>query len=100
MEKRLSAVESDLTWKYVNRDLLAKDIASLQRDLLDLKSSKVDKDVYDLRSQMVDRSLTIQRGRIVELDKSVNQTYSAKDVLQAMQIRLGDLEKALRDKPK
>lgn len=98
MEKRLSAVENDLAWKYVNKELLAKDVDVVKRDLLELKMHKVDKEVYEQKIQGSDKRFEWLLGRVNEMDRSVNQTFNARDAYNNMQTRILELERTLRDK--
>ena len=97
IEKRLAVIEDALQWKYPSKELLAKDIEVIRQTLKDLKTDKVDKDVYEQKTSSMDNSIRINRERTKDLEHSVNITYSAKDALQQLQLRIGELERALRD---
>jgi EAL domain-containing protein (putative c-di-GMP-specific phosphodiesterase class I) len=96
--KRIQVVEDALQWKYPSKELLAKDVEFVRLAIKELQTHKVDKDVYEQKMSSVDNSLRISRERVKDLEHSVNITYSAKDALQQLQGRLGELERALRDK--
>lgn len=96
LEKRIQTVEDALAWKFVSKELLAKDIEFLRLQILDLRGGKTEKDVYEQKVGQLDNSLRILRERLKDLDHSVNVTYSAKDALQQLQTRIGELERSAR----
>lgn len=96
LEKRVNTIEQDLAWKYVNKELAAKDIGFIERTLADLKSGKVDRNVYDMKAASVDRQLALLRDHYKDLDRSINQTFNARDALTALQSRILELERAAR----
>lgn len=72
LEKRVATIEDALTWKYVSKELAAKDLTYTERTLTDLKSSKVDRDVYDMLVANHERRLNFLRDAIRELEKARN----------------------------
>lgn len=97
IEKRVTAIEDALSWKYVNRDFLQKDVNFFTSAISELKAGKTDRDVYEQKVVSIENSLRILRERVRDLDHSVNVTYSAKDALQQLQSRISDLERAIRE---
>jgi len=96
LEKRVTKIEEDIAYKFVTRELLAKDIGYVDRTLNDLKNGKVERDVYEQKSASVDRQLSLVRDQVKEVDRSVNQTFSAKDALITLQNRIVELERQQR----
>lgn len=96
IEKRVSKIEDDLPWKYVSKEVLAKDIDYLRGAVSKLERSKTEQDVYEQKVVSLDRQLSLLRERLKDLDHSVNQTFNAKDALNALQSRLLELERATR----
>ena len=98
LEKRVAVLEDSLTWKYVSKELLLKDMSYIDRSLITLKTEKIDKDVYEQRMSTSDKRFEWLLGKIQDIDRSVNQTFNARDAYNNMQNRVLELEKALRDK--
>jgi hypothetical protein len=73
LEKRVSAIEDALTWKYVSKELAQKDLAYTAAAVADLKTSKVDRDVYDLTLANHERRLNFLRDAIRELEKAARK---------------------------
>lgn len=99
LEKRIQVVEDALQWKFVSKELLAKDIEFVRIQLLDLKGSKTDKDIYDQKTASLERQITLLRDRLKDLDHSVNQTFNTRDALAGIHSRILELERAGRSKP-
>lgn len=83
----INELRNRIEWRYVQKEVLDLDIKRLDRDL----------NKAEVETQRRDEIL---RNRIDVLSQSVNLTYSAKDALKALQDRIGELEKALRDTAK
>ena len=98
LEKRVSQIESDLAWKFASKEIVAKDIGFIDRQITELKTSKTDRAVYDQEIATLRRIQEVQRGRLRDLDHSVNQTFNARDALSALQARILELERAGRGK--
>lgn len=96
LEKRVAKIEDDMAYKFVTRDIAAKDISLIDRALTELKGGKVDRDVYEQKSASIDRQLSLVREHVKEVDRSVNQTFSAKDALITLQNRIVELERQIR----
>lgn len=96
LEKRVTQIESDLTWKYVTKEFAAKDMGFIDRTITEIKSGKVDKDIYEQKVVSTDRSLTLLRDHLKEMDRSINQTFNARDAFAGLQSRLLELERATR----
>lgn len=96
LDKRLSKVEDDLAYKFATRDLLTKDINLVDRALGELKNGKVERDVYEQKQASIDRQIGLLREHVKEVDRSVNQTFSAKDALVTLQARIVELERQIR----
>lgn len=99
LEKRVTVIEETMTWKYITKEVAAKDIVYIERALADLKVSKTDKDIYDQKVASLERQIGLLRERLKDLDHSVNQTFNAKDALATIQSRILELERAGRSKP-
>lgn len=69
LEKRVGQLEQDLTWKYLSKEVAAKDLNFINQSLLDLKIGKTDKDVYEQRMAQLERMIVFQRERILELER-------------------------------
>lgn len=69
LEKRVGQIENDLTWKYVSKEVAAKDLGYITYAITELKSGKVDKDVYEQRMTALERMVVFQRERILELER-------------------------------
>lgn len=69
LEKRVGQIENDLTWKYVSKEIAAKDFGFISMAIGDLKAGKVDRDVYEQRLTALERMINFQRERILELER-------------------------------
>lgn len=96
LEKRVGNIEQDLAWKFVSKEIAAKDIGFIERNITELKTSKVDRDVYEMQVTSYTRQISILREHLKELDRSVNQTFNARDAMAALQARILELERATR----
>lgn len=96
IEKRVSQIENDLPWKYVSKEVLAKDIDYLRGAVAKLERSKTEQDVYEQKVTSIERQLSLLRERLKDLDHSVNQTFNARDAMTALQARILELERATR----
>ncbi len=96
LEKRVGKIEDDLPWKYVSRELLAKDVDYVKAALIELKRSKTEQEVYDQKVASLERQVSLLRERLKDLDHSVNQTFNARDALAAIQSRILELERTTR----
>jgi hypothetical protein len=96
LEKRVNTIEDALTWKYVSKELAAKDFGFIDRTLNDLKANKTDRDIYEQRSASIDRQMAILREHLKEIDRANTQTFNARDAFQTLQARMLELERATR----
>lgn len=71
LDKRVGQIENDLTWKYVSKELAAKDIGFITAAIADLKTQKVDKDIHDQKIISLERTIQFQRERILELERKL-----------------------------
>lgn len=74
LDKRVGVIENDLTWKYLSKEIAAKDLGYINAALHDLKVEKVDRDVYEQKMQTIERILGFQRERIMELEKRLTKS--------------------------
>lgn len=69
LDKRVGQIENDLTWKYVNKEVAAKDFGFIAQAISDLKGGKVDKDIHEQRLTALEKMVVFQRERILELER-------------------------------
>lgn len=96
LDKRLTQVENDLTWKYVTKEYISRDLVFLNRILDELKKEKLDTDVYDQKIPSIERQIVLLRERQQELDRSVNQAFNARDAFASIQQRMLEIERQAR----
>lgn len=96
LEKRVSKIEDDLNWKYINKDFVAKDINFIDRALTELKNNKVDRDLYEQKMVSHERQLSILRENLKALEETTTQTYNVRDALSSIASRILELERADR----
>lgn len=69
LDKRVTQIENDLTWKYLSKEIAGKDLGYINAALHDLKVEKIDKDVYEQKIVTLERIMAFQRERIMELER-------------------------------
>jgi hypothetical protein len=84
MTVRVDTLERDIRWNFITKESEGKDVGHI-KDIEAKDVARIDRDISELKVALSD------------LNKSINTTYSAKDVLVSLQNRIAELERVIRD---